>query len=86
MKSISLATALSVSALFFSAPVHAGETNLNKDGQTISLYCNNSGCFVQNGAEGWTNVSQNRRKLGPGGSRNFKKWERAYKKEGWKGA
>ena len=86
MKSIAFAAAFTFSAMFVGGPVLAGETNLNKDGQTISLYCNGDGCFVQSGAEGWTNVSDNRRKLGPGGAKNFKKWERAYKKEGWKGA
>ena len=86
MKHIAFAAAFTLVAALTGAPAQAGETMLQKNGQTISLYCNRDGCFVQNGADGWVNVSDNRRKLGPGGSKNFKKWERAYKKEGWKSA
>ncbi|MEX0369828.1 MAG: hypothetical protein AB3N09_04300 [Tateyamaria sp.] len=81
---IAFAAVLTVAIALKGAPVQAGETMLRKHGLTISLYRNSNGCLVLNRAGGWNDMFDNRRKLGPGDARSFKKPQRAYKKDGRK--
>lgn len=61
---------------------HAGRATLkNSSGATMKLWCNGSGCFTKQKAKGEKYGDQKR--IGPGGSVNFKAQKAKFNSQGW---
>ena len=72
--------ASTVALLLLAAPAIAGSTTLSKGNSKMALYCNGGGCYTApyvNGKKGKA------KRIGPGGSANFKKHKKAYQAQGW---
>lgn len=59
----------------------AGNAVLTKGDAKIKLWCTGAGCFVADYVSAFK--SENKKKLGPGGSSNFNKHRASYKAKGW---
>ena len=64
-------------AMAASSMAHAGSANLKKGNNKMSLWCDNGGCYSKV-------KSKKTARLGPGGSSNFYKHKKAFKRKGWK--
>lgn len=80
MRSRTLALGLAM-ALITSTSAFAGNATLKKGDKTISLWCNNAGCFVADKINMFKKGPKTR--LGPGGTANFNKHRADYKSKGW---
>ncbi|MGB7336491.1 MAG: hypothetical protein WBD01_11945 [Salaquimonas sp.] len=78
MRKIALAAFM---VLSMTSTAFAGNAVLTKGNEKIKLWCTNGGCFVADYVNAFK--SENKKKLGPGGSSNFKKHHNAYKANGW---
>ncbi|MBC7283162.1 hypothetical protein [Hoeflea sp.] len=67
--------------LAMSVPALAGNATLKKDGKSYSLACNNSGCFLSEKISMFK--SGPKKRLGSGGSKNFKMWKAKLKEQGY---
>jgi len=76
---------IAISALLILAmagPAAAGNATLKKDGKSYSLKCTDGGCFLTEKISLFK--SGPRKKLGPGGTSNFKAWRTKLKNQGYK--
>ena len=80
MRKTTLALGLILAAGLSSAAL-AGSATLKKGDKTISLWCNNGGCYVADKISMFKKGPKTR--LGPGGSSNFQKHHASYKAKGW---
>ena len=69
-------------AALFVTPALAGSTTLSKGGKKMSLWCNGGGCYTAEKLSAFKKGP--RKRIGPGGSSNFKKNVKRYKASGWK--
>lgn len=79
MKKLIIGVALTFALV---SPAMAGKATLKKDGKTYALTCENAGCFISEKVSMFK--SGPKKKLGPGGSANFKKWHAKFKADGYK--
>jgi len=61
---------------------HAGSSTMSKGGKKMAVWCNNGGCYQ---AEKLSVFKKGpRKRVGPGGSANYKKLVAKMKARGWK--
>jgi hypothetical protein len=69
--------------LISTAAAHAERAFLkNSVGDSMKLWCDNSGCFTNIKVKGGRYAGKE--KIGPGGSQNFKAHKARFKGKGWK--
>ena len=79
IKKILVATVVVFAA---ASAAQAGSTTLKKGSKKISLWCNGGGCYVADRISAFKKGPQKR--LGAGGSSNFRSHVKSYKAKGWK--
>ncbi|EFL89190.1 hypothetical protein R2A130_3170 [Ahrensia sp. R2A130] len=72
----------SITVLALTTAAAAGSTTLKKGGKSVSLWCNNSGCYTAEKLSFFKKGPQKR--IGPGGAANFRAQKTKMKKAGWK--
>jgi len=76
---------IAISALLILAmagPAAAGNATLKKDGKSYSLKCVDAGCFLTEKISLFK--SGPKKRLGAGGTQNFKTWRKKLKSQGYK--
>ncbi|MGB7336920.1 MAG: hypothetical protein WBD01_14130, partial [Salaquimonas sp.] len=67
--------------LSMTSTAFAGNAVLTKGNEKIKLWCNNGGCFIGDFVNAFK--VENQKRIGEGGSANFKKIRANYKANGW---
>lgn len=76
LKTLAAAAAI----MLLTVPASAGSTTLNKGSAKMALYCNEGGCYTAAYVSGKKGKAK---RIGPGGSTNYKKHKKAFQSQGW---